>query len=188
MLVKDNQQQNSVLKQIIHHSYTPLCSYLWLINVLVSKSRQKWTSALIYSYTFVILATEKKINHLLLFFNMHVSFSNTCASSSLCQPSQTLFFAFLAHFLCFSSNISSLLFQHLSYVHHLTLVLISSFYPCLAVFSASSLCLSLYLSLPLSLSPSLRCRMLWAMSCHGSILSLSSSSALFLFSTSFWGC
>lgn len=35
---------------------------------------------------------------------------------------------------------------------------------------------------------SLRCRMLWAMSCHGSILSLLSSSALFSFSISFWEC
>lgn len=34
----------------------------------------------------------------------------------------------------------------------------------------------------------LRCRMLWAMSCHGSILSLSSSSAPFSFSIWFWGC
>lgn len=49
----------------------------------------------------------------------------------------------------------------------------------------------IWISRLFSLSPlllSLRCRMLWAMSCHGSILSLSSSSALFSFSISFWGC
>lgn len=55
-------------------------------------------------------------------------------------------------------------------------------------FSPSSLFLLFFLlrsSMPFL---SLRCRMLWAMSCHGSILSLLSSSALFSFSISFWEC
>lgn len=94
---------------------------------------------------------------------------SSVTSSSLCQPSQNLF----CHVSCsFPTFLTHLLIPHLCYSPFFSFLFFLLFF-------------LLRSSLPFL---SLRCRMPWAMSCHGSILSLLSSSALFSFSISFWEC
>lgn len=119
---------------------------------------------------------------LLLFLTCTALFLFSCLSSF---PS---FFPSLTHFLSLTSAspshsllhstsiISNLFLPHIFFLPHCSQLSLP----------VNPLLLSFPFS-PLSLV-SLRCRMLWAMSCHGSILSLSSSSVPFSFSISFWGC
>lgn len=124
-------------------------------------------------------------------FNMHCSFLISCLSPVPFLPS--IFHLYcrlpLTHCMGVFSNLCLPHFLFLHYCSHPFLHPTFQIFPLSSTLITLDLFSSLFLfsSSPLSLL-SLRCRMLWAMSCHGFILSLSSSSAPFSFSISFWGC
>lgn len=122
-------------------------------------------------------------------FHIFTVLATTCLSASLSnQHASSLFFS--ACHLLFSSLFNTFCAGLLlPSTNHLFILPVWVFFKLfLSRLFLSFISISFSPSIPSVSSSSLplRCRMLWAMSCHGSILSLLSSSALFSFSTLFW--